>query len=153
MHGHVVARVCACARKTPTQWYSIYKFLASDDMPRRWDILELKPGQKPERLADDLAAHFSKITNMSPPLKAEDIPKLDAGNGLIPQMCVAKIEKLLLSYKKCNWNSGTKPKTNSPGSMDDIQPISMTPLWSKILETMVAGFTLDETKKNWKNNQ
>ena len=41
----------------------------------------------------------------------------------------------------------------SPGSFDDIRPISMTTLWSKILETLVARFTLDETSKNWKQDQ
>ena len=41
----------------------------------------------------------------------------------------------------------------SPGSFDDIRPISMTTLWLKILETLVARFTLDETSKNWKQDQ
>ena len=45
------------------------------------------------------------------------------------------------------------PKTIAPGSLDDIHPISMTPLWSKIMEGFVAQFTLLETKKQWKNNQ
>ena len=132
---------------------------------------------------------------MSPPLKHEDIPKSNIGNSLIPQMCTTQVEKLLVSYKKCNsrvegdipkelintnakklaqaltpiynacllkktWPKAWKietvvpiPKINSPGNMDDIRPISMTPLWSELLETLVAGFTLDETKKNWKNNQ
>ena len=45
------------------------------------------------------------------------------------------------------------PKTISPGSFDDIRPISMTTLWSKILESYVASFTLEETAHNWKKNQ
>ena len=45
------------------------------------------------------------------------------------------------------------PKTISPGTFDDIRPMSMTTLWSKILESYVSTFTLDETKNNWKNNQ
>ena len=44
-------------------------------------------------------------------------------------------------------------KSISPGSFDDIHPISMTTLWSKILESYVATFTLEETQSNWKNNQ
>ena len=45
------------------------------------------------------------------------------------------------------------PKTLTLGGFDDIRPISMTTLWSKILESYVAKFTVDETSKNWKNNQ
>ena len=37
--------------------------------------------------------------------------------------------------------------------MDDIRLISMTTLWSKVLETIVAQFTLQETGRNWKNDQ
>ena len=44
------------------------------------------------------------------------------------------------------------PKSISPGSFDDIRPILMTTLWSKILESYVATFTLEETQSNWKNN-
>ena len=36
------------------------------------------------------------------------------------------------------------PKTISPGSMDDLRPISMTTLWSKMLESLVASFTQAE---------
>ena len=45
------------------------------------------------------------------------------------------------------------PKTLSPGTMDDIRPISMTTLWSKLLESYIASFTLQETSKNWKDTQ
>ena len=36
------------------------------------------------------------------------------------------------------------PKFLSPGSLDDIRPISMTTCWSKILEGLVARFTLED---------
>ena len=45
------------------------------------------------------------------------------------------------------------PKTQAPGSLNDIRPISMTPLWSKIMEGFIAQYTLLDTKKNWKKNQ
>ena len=54
------------------------------------------------------------------------------------------------------WKSETIipiPKTHSPGNFDDIRPISMTTLWSKMLESLVAGFTLEESAGNWKNDQ
>ena len=45
------------------------------------------------------------------------------------------------------------PKIPTPLSVNDIRPISMTPLWSKLLETYIASYTLLETSPNWKSNQ
>ena len=45
------------------------------------------------------------------------------------------------------------PKVPTPEDMNDIRPISMTPLWSKLLESFVATYTLIETGINWKDNQ
>ena len=164
-------------------------------MPRRWDITELKPGEEPRTLANELAVHFSTITNIGKPLTEGDIPRSNNGSGMIPQMEEDQIEKMLRAYKKTNsrvegdipkdlvnpnakklaevltpiynacflyktWPKAWKietivpiPKTQSPGSMDDIRPISMTTLWSKLLETLAAQFTLQETKNNWNNDQ
>ena len=165
------------------QWYSIYKYLSSDEIPNRWNITELKPSQDPRLLANDLGEHFAKITNLSPPLSERDIP-LTENYGLIPQLDVKKVENFIKKFKKCasrvngdiprdlvnpcasslakaltpiynaclltkTWPNYWKietivpiPKMLSPGSMDDLRPISMTTLWSKILESHVARFTL-----------
>ena len=46
------------------------------------------------------------------------------------------------------------PKIPTPGSMNDIRPISMNTFWSKLMEKkIVAKFTLLETKGMWKKNQ
>ena len=45
------------------------------------------------------------------------------------------------------------PKIPTPLTVNDIRPISMTPLWSKLLESFVATYTLIETGPNWKSNQ
>ena len=45
------------------------------------------------------------------------------------------------------------PKVPTPEGYNDIRPISMTPLWSKVLESYIAGYTLLETRGNWKGNQ
>ena len=45
------------------------------------------------------------------------------------------------------------PKKQTPLSYNDLRPISMSTLWSKILETFVAEFTISETKDNWKGTQ
>ena len=45
------------------------------------------------------------------------------------------------------------PKTQTPTSYNDLRPISMSTLWSKILESFVADFTLHETRDYWKGTQ
>ena len=45
------------------------------------------------------------------------------------------------------------PKKQAPQEYNDLRPISMSPLWSKILESIVSELTLSETKNNWKQNQ
>ena len=45
------------------------------------------------------------------------------------------------------------PKNQTPRDYNDLRPISMSPLWSKLLESIVSEITLQETKKNWKSNQ
>ena len=45
------------------------------------------------------------------------------------------------------------PKVPTPAGFGDIRLISMTILWSKIMESYVAGYILLETGNNWKNNQ
>ena len=177
------------------QWYSIYKFLSSEEMPDRWEITQLDPDVEPFELSNNLAVHFGKITNKATALDMANLPQSLVGQGLIPQLDTKNVKETLESFKKCNsrvdgdiprelvtpcsvklsealtliynacllsksWPSRWKvetiipiPKTISPGSFDDIRPISMTTLWSKILESYVSKFTLDETMGNWKKNQ
>ena len=45
------------------------------------------------------------------------------------------------------------PKIPTPTGYNNLRPISMSPLWSKLLETIVAEITINETGKNWKENQ
>ena len=41
----------------------------------------------------------------------------------------------------------------TPKDFNDLRPISMSPLWSKVLESIVAEVTLQETRENWNPNQ
>ena len=84
------------------QWYSIYKFLNSDDMLNRWNITELKPNQHPKELANELAEHFVKITNMANKLEQSQIPQSNTGNGLIPQLDRKGVKDHIRKFKKCN---------------------------------------------------
>ena len=45
------------------------------------------------------------------------------------------------------------PKTQTPTSFNELRPISMSTLWSKLLESFVAEFTISETKSHWKGTQ
>ena len=45
------------------------------------------------------------------------------------------------------------PKVQTPAGYGDLRPISMSPLWSKVLESVVAELTIEETGKNWRPNQ
>ena len=88
-----------------------------------------------------------------------DIPK-----DLINPCAEKLAEALTVIYNACllnkKWPKIWKiktiipiPKIPTPGGFDDICPISMTTLWSKVLETYVAKFTMEETGKNWKKSQ
>ena len=44
-------------------------------------------------------------------------------------------------------------KKQTPTSYDDLRPIFMSTLWSKILGTYIAAFTLQETRDYWKGTQ
>ena len=106
----MTSRLEKCANKN--QWYSIYKFLASDEMPEIWNIAELRPNQSAKELADDLANHFVKITNSSPRLLDSDVPNSRSGHGLIPQLDKKMVEDLILKAKKATAEyQGIYPKT------------------------------------------
>ena len=45
------------------------------------------------------------------------------------------------------------PKVQTPTSFNELRSISMSTLWSKLLETFVTDFTMKETKNQWKKSQ
>ena len=50
-------RLEACGRTG--QWWSISKFLSSDENPRQWTVIDLDPEKSAEELAHELANHFN----------------------------------------------------------------------------------------------
>ena len=56
------------------QWYNVAKFLSTDETPARWSATDIRPDQRPEDLAQDMATHFSKVTNSNSALVEGDIP-------------------------------------------------------------------------------
>ena len=41
----------------------------------------------------------------------------------------------------------------TPGSLNDLRPISVSTPWSKRMESYVASYKMIETEKFWKSNQ
>ena len=68
-------------------------------MPDRWEITQLEPDIEPFDLANNLAVHFSKITNIAAPLDLSKIPKSTVGSGLIPQLDCINVKRRLKIIK------------------------------------------------------
>ena len=176
-------------------WYSLLARMVDDDAPKLWSLADLEPDKAPEKIAEDLAEHFTSITNQSLPLLPSQIPVYKVPNILVPQVVQSHVAKRIRDYKKPNssvpgdipkslinnladklaipltyifnnclahtrWPKAWKrevvlaiPKAQAPKDYNDLRPISMSPLWSKILESIVSDLTLEETKANWKANQ
>ena len=45
------------------------------------------------------------------------------------------------------------PKIPTPIGFNDLWAISMSTLWSKLMESYIASYTMLETSKYWKTNQ
>ena len=176
-------------------WYNVLSRIVDDDAPKLWSLADLEPDKSPEVLSEQLAIHFTEITNQAKALELKEVPKSYVPNELFPQLMEENVAKRIKDYKKPNSSvpgdipnslvnpiahilaipltviydncpAGTKwpaiwkrevviaiPKTQTPKDFNDLRPISMSPLWSKILESIVAEATLKETKDNWKSNQ
>ena len=91
-------------------WYSIYKYISSDEMQERWNITELSPDDSPLELANKLVDHFNKITNLAKPLSRDEIPDSNVGPGLKPQLTVKNATEVIKHYKKCNSSHRRHPK-------------------------------------------
>ena len=46
-------------------WYSISSKVMDKDAPAFWSIADLEPNKQPGVLAEELAIHFTSITNLS----------------------------------------------------------------------------------------
>ena len=73
-----------------------------DDAPKLWSFADLEPNKGPEVLAEELAVHFTNITNKAKLLEQHEIPVSNAPNVLIPQLLESNIAKRLKEYKKPN---------------------------------------------------
>ena len=70
-----------------------------DDAPSLWNISDVEPNKKPQVLAEELANHFTSITNEGNSLQSSDIPRSNVPDVLIPQVVESNIVKRIKYYK------------------------------------------------------
>ena len=80
------------------QWWSILRYLMSDENPRLWSITDLNPNNSAKELATDLAAHFTSVTNKSEPLV--DVQISDNGPGLVRLLSAQQVAARPKKFKK-----------------------------------------------------
>ena len=114
--------------------------MSSDEIPERWNVSDLRPDDTPLSLANKLAEHFSRITNLASPLKQSDIPKSESGCGLIPQLTVKNVTDVLRHYKKSN--------SRVTG---DIPKELVNPSAQKLAEALVHIYNASFLNKAWPN--
>ena len=61
------------------KWWSVAKYLGTDENPRGWTVLDLDPEKSAPEVAADLASHFTSITNQNQALSLIDIPQVERG--------------------------------------------------------------------------
>ena len=71
-----------------------------DDAPKLWSLADLEPDKAPEKLAEDLAIHFTEITNQSLELTMDEIPISTVPEVLLPQLLQENVAKRIREYKK-----------------------------------------------------
>ena len=57
-----------------------------DGAPPLWTLADLEPNKSPSTLAEELALHFTEITNQADPLQHSQIPVSSVPNVLVPQL-------------------------------------------------------------------
>ena len=62
-------------------WYNVLSRIVDDDAPKLWSLADLEPDKAPEKLAEDLAIHFTEITNQSSELTIDEIPTSLSARG------------------------------------------------------------------------
>ena len=117
-----------------------------DDAPQLWTIADLEPNKQPKDLAEELANHFTSITNEARKLVESDIPRSIVPSVLIPQLLESNVAKRLREYKK--------PNSTVPG---DIPKSLISPVIEELAKplTRIYNTCLAHTKwpKLWKREE
>ena len=94
-----------------------------------WSLADLEPNKEPQTVAEELALHFTEVTNQSPPLIPEDIPNSFVLDILIPQVLQENVAKRIRDYKK--------PNSLVPG---DIPKSLINPIASQLSVPLTSVF-------------
>ena len=54
-------------------WFNVLSRVVDEDAPKLWSLADMEPDKSPQTLAEDLAKHFTEITNQSPALEQSEI--------------------------------------------------------------------------------
>ena len=81
------------------QWYVVLSKMLDDESLKAWSVGDLAPDKPQTELAEELALHFTDITNKSSPLLPEEIPQSRVDNVLIPQLVERTVAEKLTKYK------------------------------------------------------
>ena len=112
-------------------WYNVLSRIVDDDAPKLWSLSDLEPDKAPEQLAEDLAVHFTEITNQSESL--QDIPLSLVPDVLLPQLVEENVAKRIKEYKKPNSSvPGDIPKS-LVNPVADIIAIPLTLIYNVCL--------------------
>ena len=84
----------------PSSWYSLLSKMNDMDAPKQWSINDLEPDTDTKNLANNLAKHFTSITNQANALTPDDIPDSTVENVLIPQLLESEVARRIRNYKK-----------------------------------------------------
>ena len=81
------------------QWWSVAKYVGSDENPRGWTVIDLDPDKTAPVLANELATHFTAVTNENESLSLIDIPKV-AEEGYVRHLDPREVARRLKKMKK-----------------------------------------------------
>ena len=101
--------------------YSILTKVMDEDAPALWSIADLEPNKQPGVLAEELAVHFTNITNEARKLEDHEIPDSIVPNILIQQLLEENVAKRIREYKKPNSTvPGDIPKSLIADVVDEL---------------------------------
>ena len=109
-----------------------------------WSVSDLDPTKDATTLAEDLASHFTSITNIAKPLDDTEIPSsTNVADVLIPKLLKENVAKKIRDYKKPNSTvPGDLPKS-LVGPLSEELATPLTAIYNNCL-----AFTV--WPRNWK---
>ena len=109
-----------------------------DNAPNLWSLADLAPDTPAEKLAEELASHFTEITNQSKALEAQEVPCSNVPDVLILQYLKENVARRIREYKK--------PNSSVPG---DVPKSLINPLANQLSVPLTAIFNMCLAQTKW----